>query len=145
MRTGALLATATAVLAGGLGLAPVANAATTCTFDPTFHVLSVGMDTDGGQTVLAVGPSGDIQVRGGGPVLGCSGGNPTVGNTDSIQVVDSSDDPSTPAANDGDTHVSIIRPGDFHDGTGPTGFILNLNAGSSDELFIGDSGSTGDH
>jgi len=145
MRTGALIATATAVLAGALGIAPAANAATTCSFDPTFHVLSVGMDTDGDQTVLAVGPSGDIQVRGGGPVLGCSGGNPTVGNTDSIQVVDSSDDPSTPAANDGDTHVSIIRPGDFHDATGPTGFILNLNAGSSDELFIGDSGSTGDH
>ena len=82
MRTGALIATATAVLAGALGIAPAANAATTCSFDPTFHVLSVGMDTDGDQTVLAVGPSGDIQVRGGGPVLGCSGGSPTVGNTD---------------------------------------------------------------
>jgi hypothetical protein len=58
---------------GRLG-SPAANAATTCTFDPTFHVLSVGMDADGDQTVLAVGPSGDIQVRGGGTVLSCSGG-----------------------------------------------------------------------
>ena len=100
---------------------------------------------DGDATVLAVGPNGAIQVRGGGPVLGCSGGDPTVANTDSIQVTDSSDDPSTPAANDGDTHVSIISPDGFRGPTKPTGFILNLNAGSSDELFIGDSGSTGDH
>jgi len=41
MRTGALIATAAAVLAAALGVAPAANAATTCTFDPTFHVLSV--------------------------------------------------------------------------------------------------------
>src|SRR5262245_9039291 len=73
-RHGALLARATAVLAGALGIAPAANAATTCTFDPTFHVVSVGMDADGDQTLLAVGPSGDIQVRGTGPVLTCDGG-----------------------------------------------------------------------
>src|SRR5262249_36495977 len=118
---------------------------TTCTFDPTFHVLSVGMDADGDATLLAVGPSGDIQVRGTGPVLTCDGGSPTVANTDSIQVVDSSDDASTPAPNDGNTHVSIIRPGDFHSASKRTGFIVNLNAGFDDALFIGDSGSTPDH
>jgi hypothetical protein len=58
MRTGALIATAAAVLAGALGVAPAANAATTCTFDPTFHVLSVNMEVQGDSTLLALGRAG---------------------------------------------------------------------------------------
>ena len=145
MRTGALIASAAAVLAAALGVAPAANAATTCTFDPTFHVLSVNMDTEGDSTLLALGPSGDIQVRGHGPVLSCAGGAPTLANTTSIQVVDNSDDPTTMQPNDGSTHVSLIEPSAFTHNGSPIFFVVNLNNGPLDELAALGSSAANQH
>src|SRR4051812_13729720 len=134
-----LLTVLTATAAAAFAFAPSANAATTCDFSAS--ILTVTMDQSYDTTLLAVAPSGTIQVRGGGPVLACAGGTPTATTTDTILVIDNSDDPSTPEATDGNTHVSIIGASSFAPGkTQEMGnsafseieFILNLNNGRDD-------------
>src|SRR4051812_7596750 len=140
--------TATVAVAIGLAAAPSANAATTCDFSAS--ILTVTMDQSYDTTLLAVSPAGTIQVRGVGPVLACSGGTPTVTTTDTVLVIDTSDDPDTPEANDGNTHVSIIGPGSFAPGKtqeqasnafSEIEFILNLNAGRDDLFMLGGAGA----
>jgi hypothetical protein len=67
-------------------------------------------------------------------VLTCAGGNPTLADTTSIQVVDNSDDPTTMQPNDGSTHVSLIDPSAFTHNGSPIFFVVNLNNGPLDEL-----------
>ena len=145
-----MLASLAAVSAIGLAAAPTADAATTCDFDPGLGLVNVSMTNDNDTTLVAVGASGDIQVRGGGPVLTCTGGSPTVTNTDTVLVVDNSDNPNTPASGDGNTRVSIIDPGAF--GPGKTleqgnpawseiEFILNGNNGNDELLLSGTPGA----
>jgi hypothetical protein len=69
------LVTAAAVLP--ISLAPaVASAATTCEYIGGSEILDATMDAPNDGMVLAVSANGEIQVRGGGPVLACAAGNP---------------------------------------------------------------------
>ena len=124
----------TAAVALALGLAPAASAATTCEVD-TGQVLNVDMTTTNSNALVAVGPSGDIQVRGTGPVLTCANAQPTLATISTILVVDDSDDPTTPTANDGNNQVSIIDPTLFLHGATPIGWVITFNKGFNDELF----------
>ena len=108
----------TAALAA-IALAPgSATAATTCAHDAG-GVLTVTMSAHGDQAIMKLGASGtDIQVSGFGPVA-CTGTAPSLFNTDTVLVLDQSDDPSTPAGNDGGTLVSILEPAYFAPGKTP--------------------------
>jgi Ca2+-binding RTX toxin-like protein len=120
------LVTAAAVLP--ISLAPaVASAATTCEYIGGSEVLDVTMDAPNDSTVLAVS-AGEIQVRGGGPMLACAGGTATTANTEFINVFDTSGD---------GTHTSIIDPPDF---AADVGIILAPGAGI-DHLFLGVTGT----
>src|SRR6266545_8219743 len=102
MRKGALdlnkgrigtLATLAAALVIWLAAAPGASAATTCDYDPGLGLINVQMTAEGDSALFKVGPSGEIQIRNNGPVLTCTGGDPTVLNTDNVIVADTSDNP----------------------------------------------------
>src|SRR5262245_52277557 len=139
-----IAATAVAITAGSaLAFAPGANASTSCDYQAP-GILTVTMTEQFDSALLTTGSTGSIQLRNHGPVIGCSGGVPTVTNTDSILVVDQSDDPATPASLDGSTSVSIVEPASFspgrtqeqgNDAFSEIEFILNLNDGG-DELAL---------
>ena len=86
-----------------------------------------------------------------GPIVTCTGGQATTTNTDTVLVVDNSDNSSTPAPNDGNTTVAINSPTSF--GPGATleqgnalyseiEFTIDPNGGTHDRMQIG--GTTGD-
>ena len=100
----------TAAVALALGLAPAASAATTCEVD-TGQVLKVDMTTTNSNALVAVGPSGDIQLRGTGPVLTCANAQPTLATISTILVVDDSDDATSPPRTTATTRFrSSTRP-----------------------------------
>ena len=111
MRRSTTLAVALSV-ASALVPAVGAQAATTCTFSGS--LLFVEMSADGDLTHLETGGGGVILVDGAsGPVICGPDGPPTVNNTETVAVVDSSDLPSTPEPTDGTTRVEIVEPSAF--------------------------------
>jgi len=132
-----------------LGLVPAADAATTCATEPG-GIVRVDMDAD--LDVAQFTDEGGVIVvhnRTGAPVSCTGSDTPTVQNTDTILVVDGSDDPSTSAPMDGNTDVRIVQPSDFAPGkTAEQGhpsnieFFINPNDGQSDVLdLVGGQGS----
>ncbi len=130
-----------------------AQAATTCSFNG--DLLFVEMSADGDIAHLEVGGGGVILVDGAsGPVICGPDGPPTVTNTETAAIVDSSDAPSTPAPTDGTTEVEIVAPSSFVPGAtlndeggglGEIEFAINLGAGAADRLeVVGNSTATAD-
>jgi Ca2+-binding RTX toxin-like protein len=77
-----------------------------------------------------------------GPVV-CSGAAPTTANTDTVLILDDSDNFATAIGHDGDTQVSISEPADFapgktreDPGDGEVEFLVDTKAGR-DELVAG--------
>jgi Ca2+-binding RTX toxin-like protein len=93
-----------------------ANAAVTCTYsgDP-FNVATIRLGEPGDRADVEV-VGAEIQVRGGTVPCPGAGGPPTVDNTDTILINDTSDDPATPVAADGGTGIEIGRPSTFAPG-----------------------------
>ncbi len=110
------------IVAATMLLAPAAGAATTCEYDGSAEVLNVKMSANGDSALLKVS-SGDIQVRGGGPVLNC-GTTPTLANTEFVNVFDES--------GNGSTTVSILQPADF----AGLGINLVMGDGEFDRLLL---------
>ena len=143
MRRSTTLAVALSV-ASALVPAVGAQAATTCTFSGS--LLFVEMSADGDLTHLETGGGGVILVDGAsGPVICGPDGPPTVNNTETVAVVDSSDLPSTPEPTDGTTRVEIVEPSAFVPGAtenaeggglGEIEFAINLNAGNADDVRL---------
>ena len=130
-----------------------AQAATTCSFNG--DLLFVEMSADGDIADLEIGGGGVILVDGAsGPVICGPDGPPTVTNTETVAIVDSSDAPSTPAPTDGTTEVEIVEPSAFVPGAtlndeggglGEIEFAINLGAGAADRLeVVGNSTATAD-
>ena len=140
------------VLAGvsALTLATPAGAAVTCTFNT--DLLDVQISESDDSAVFGIGGGGTILVNNGATPVPCGpGGPPTVDNTETVAVVDNSDDPATPTPFDGDTSVVIHDPASFAPGkTVESGsaqfseieFAVNSNDGSDDfELQGADPGA----
>ena len=99
-------------VATALVLPAGAQAATTCSFNG--DLLFVEMSADGDIAHLEIGGGGVILVDGAsGPVICGPDGPPTVTNTETVAIVDSSDAPSTPPPTDGTTRVEIVEPSAF--------------------------------
>ena len=112
-RIAAIAATAAVGLGAAGAGAPNADAATTCKF--TNATVEVHMTAHKDSASFAIA-SGTIGIGGDtGPVT-CNGGTPTTQNTDSILIVDDSDNLDTAAGNDGSTRVSIHEPEQFGPG-----------------------------
>lgn len=105
-RITAIAAAAVALIAAGAG-ASGAHAATTCKFNNA--VVEVHMTEHKDEASFATA-SGTIGIGGNDGPVTCSGGTPTVRNTDSILVVDDSDNLATAAGYDGNTSVYIHEP-----------------------------------
>jgi Ca2+-binding RTX toxin-like protein len=121
-------------LLASLGLASAAHATTTCTFAPNSHAIGIGMSQNGDDTRLSVGTGGAIVVRDSTTAtVACSGGSPTVINTDIINVTDNSG---------ASTLVRIDRPNAFapgftSEGPGePSEIEIHLNLGSGPDDFV---------
>ena len=136
------LAAAAAVIAVLAGLAaPGAQAATTCDHSVP-GLLEVHTSSQGDFAIVSTA-GGAIRVGARVATVTCAGAPATTTSVDTILVVDDSDNPATPATNDGDTYVSINEPSSF--GPGKTGeasgvseieFLVDPKAGR-DELDIG--------
>lgn len=111
-RTLATALTAVAALAA-LG-ATRAEAATTCAHSVP-GLLEVHMSAHTDQAALSTA-AGAIRVVGRANVAACDGAPATTASIDTVLVVDESDNPSTPAVNDGDTYVEIFEPASFAPG-----------------------------
>lgn len=142
-----------AVVAGALALAPSAGAAITCQYDPASDQLSVQMGAENDHLQFQASVTGDILVRQQGPIVTCTGGQATRTNTDTIVAVDNSNNPATPALNDGNTTVAINEPTSF--GPGATleqgnalyseiEFTIFPNGGTRDRMQIGGTTGTDD-
>ncbi|MFI5028177.1 MAG: calcium-binding protein [Solirubrobacterales bacterium] len=114
-------------------LPAAAGAETACKYEGLAKVLQVTMSAEGDTALLKVAASGEIQVRGHGPVIACTAGPPMTSDTTDINVFDNT--------SNGNTSVSILEPSTF---APTTGIILAFGGGSLDELQL--SGTTGnDH
>ena len=132
-------------LAAGLSGPPPAEAAVTCTFDSQ-DIVNVAMTANNDSVGLSVDGSGNIVVEATAPIT-CpgTGGPPTVTNTETVLIADNSDDPATPAPEDGSTEVRITEPTDFSPGdTQEQGsdafseieFLINLDDGANDRFQV---------
>jgi Ca2+-binding RTX toxin-like protein len=131
------LGAALMTLAAALVLTPSAHAATTCTFNTDLLFIQMSEHEDG--AFLELGPAGIILVNGStGPVACGPAGPPTVTNTNAVAIVDESDDPGSPAPNDGETAAQIVDPAAFAPGATATNengglaeieFAVNLEGG----------------
>ena len=77
--------------------------------------------------------------------IACGGAPATTASIDTVLVVDESDNPSTPAVNDGNTFISIDEPASFGpgktaeaDGASEIEFLVDTKAGE-DALYAGGS------
>jgi Ca2+-binding RTX toxin-like protein len=104
----------TAGLAAAVTGAPAADAATTCTFSNA--VLEVHMSAHRDLASLSIAANTQISVGGPNGPVACTGVVPATATTDTVLIVDDSDDPATPAAGDGATLLSITDPTDFSPG-----------------------------
>jgi Ca2+-binding RTX toxin-like protein len=112
-RITAIVAAAAVSLTAAGASAPGADAATTCKFSNDVVEVRMTQHKDSASFATA---SGTIGIGGpDGPVT-CSGGTPTTRNTDSILILDRSDNLATAAGNDGSTRVSIHEPAVFGPG-----------------------------
>ena len=135
------IAAAAAVIAVLAGLAaPGAQAATTCAHAVP-GLLEVHTSAQGDFAYLKTA-GGTISVRGFGVAVTCAGAPATTTTIDTILVVDDSDNPSTPAVNDGNTYVGIDEPTTFGpgktaeaDGVSEIEFLVDPKAGV-DELSM---------
>jgi hypothetical protein len=112
-----------AAVIGSLAVAAApANAAVTCSYDLVTRTVTVNMSAVSNTVQLQIGAGGAIQAL---PAT-CSGG-PTVTNTDTIGVTDTSG---------GATSMTVVEPAAFAPGFGPDGdtvpeieFIVDFGAG----------------
>lgn len=126
-------------------LAAPAGAATSCTYDPVLHTVLIQMTGHEDSARVEVLPGGTIEIAGAGGPTACAGGDPTTTTTESIHVVDTSDDPATGAPADGDTTVTLVRPQELSPGvtieSGDAAFSeievsLALGGGQHDRLTV---------
>ena len=106
------------------------------------------MSASGDSAELEIGAGGTLLVNDGATPVACGpGGPPTVTNTETVAIVDSSDDPMTPAPFDGKTNIVIHGPAAFAPGKTLEGgtaefseieFAVNPNDGSDDLMLRGD-------
>jgi Ca2+-binding RTX toxin-like protein len=138
------VAAATVAVLAGLA-APSAQAATTCAHSVP-GLLEVHTSSQGDFAIVSAA-GGAIGVRNLAGTITCAGAPASTASIDTILVVDDSDNPTTPATNDGDTYVSIKEPAGF--GPGKTGetdgvseieFLVDPKAGR-DELAMGGGGA----
>ena len=122
------LAAAAAVVVSGL-VASGAQAAVSCSF--TNAVVEVRMTGNLNSANLSV-DGGAIRVNG----SGC--GTATTVNTDAVLVKDESDNPATPAGNDGNTYVGIAEPSRFGPGKTDEPFPLEDEI----EFYVDTNGGT---
>ena len=132
-------------------LAAPAGAATSCAYDPVLHTVQIQMTAHRDSARVEVLPGGTIEIAGAGGPAVCAGGDPTTTTTESIHVVDTSDDPATAAPGDGDTTVTLVRPQELSPGVtienGDPAFseievTLSLGSGLHDRLaLIGSAGA----
>ncbi|MGC1166626.1 MAG: calcium-binding protein [Solirubrobacterales bacterium] len=132
------------VLAATVAAAPRADAATTCAFEN--DLLFIEMNALGDRAHLEIGGFGTILVDGATePVICGPEGPPTVSNTETVAIVDSTDNPASPAPVDGSTIVEVVEPSAFAPGKSTTGenggageieFAVNMNVGSNDTLLL---------
>ncbi|HYI37324.1 MAG TPA: calcium-binding protein [Thermoleophilaceae bacterium] len=129
---------------GALALPSTAAAVTSCDHG-TAGVLVITTSETRDQVILQVGAGNSIQVFDENLVT-CSGGAPHTKSVDTVLVVDDSDDPTTPTANDGSMLVSIASPEAFAPGktaeaTGASEieFLMDTRAGR-DRLVLGGPG-----
>jgi Ca2+-binding RTX toxin-like protein len=113
IRRKTLIALAAAFAAAGTGV-PTADAATTCTL--ANDLLEVHMTADRDSAHLATLANTQITVSGRSGAVACSGGVPTTANTDTVLIVDDSENLETATGNDGRTQLSIHEPADFGPG-----------------------------
>ena len=118
-RTTKLALAALAALAVVGGGASGAEAATSCTF--ANDVVEVRM-SEHGDVAGIVTESDTIAINGPGGRIRCAGGIPTTATTDTVLVVDESDNLATAAGSDGDTTVFIEEPATFRPGKTSEGF-----------------------
>ena len=118
-RTTKLALAALAALAVVGGGASGAEAATSCTF--ANDVVEVRM-SEHGDAAGIVTESDTIAINGPGGRIRCAGGIPTTATTDTVLVVDESDNLATAAGGDGDTTVLIEEPATFRPGKTREGF-----------------------
>jgi hypothetical protein len=135
----ALVAVTALVFAAAGAQAPAAHAATQCSL--ANGLLEVHMTQDDDRAGLV--PAGTtIVVLDRANAVACAGGTPTTANTDTVLVVDDSDDPDTPAAKDGNTTLALYGPASFGPGKTPEAgggeieFVVNMNAGDRDHLLV---------
>lgn len=131
-----LLALATVAVA--VTGAQTAQAATTCAEGG--RVLTVSMTEHGDVATLRATPGGLIIVEG----VSCAG-TPTTTFVDTILVNDISDDPATPAGNDGATTLVIEEPAGFAPGhtqeptlPGEVEFLADVKGGQDRLILSGD-------
>jgi Ca2+-binding RTX toxin-like protein len=106
-RITAIVAAAAVALTAAGASAPGADAATTCKFSDGLVEVRMTQHKDSASFATA---SGTIGIGGADGPVTCSGGTPTTRNTDSVLILDRSDNLATAAGNDGSTRVSIHEP-----------------------------------
>jgi Ca2+-binding RTX toxin-like protein len=112
-RITAIVAAAAVALTAAGASAPGADAATTCKFSNAVVEVRMTQHKDSASFATA---SGTIGIGGADGPVTCSGGTPTTRNTDSILILDRSENLATAAGNDGNTRVSIHEPAGFGPG-----------------------------
>ena len=138
MRTTVVIAVVAAAAAAAH--APAAHAATTCSLAAGLLEVTMTQHDDRAHLSTAAGAIA-IGARGGVPVT-CAGGTPTTTNTDTVLVVDNSDNPATPVATDGNTTLTLRDPASFAPGKTPEGtageieLFANMKDGVDDQLEV---------
>jgi Ca2+-binding RTX toxin-like protein len=127
-----------------LAISPAAEATVSCNF--TTDQVNVQMTGPGDVAKLEIGGGGTILVDdANGPIICGPGGPPTVTNTQTVAIADTSDNAGTPAPTDGSTRVEIFQPSAFvpgaslsgeNGGLGEIEFALYPNDGSDDTLRL---------
>lgn len=138
------LALGAILVLGALVFAPSAGAAVGCNF--TTDQVNIQMTAPGDVAKLEIGGGGTILVDDAtGPIICGPAGPPTVTNTQTVAIADTSDIPGTPAPMDGSTRVEIAEPSTFVPGATLTGengglgeieFNLYPNEGNDDTLLL---------
>ncbi len=139
-----MAAAGASALVGTLALAAPAAATVSCTFNT--DLLDIQMNAPDDFVSLQVGGGGIILVDGPtGPVICGPAGPPTVTNTETVAIVDTSDDPGSADPNDGSTFAVVQNPAAFAPGASLNGegggipeieFAVNLNTGDDDQLQL---------
>jgi RTX calcium-binding nonapeptide repeat (4 copies) len=150
----ALLAlTGASLAASALGGAAAADAAVSCKLINDLVYIEMSADNDltlvrpeGANVGLYSDPFASNAVT-------CSGGTPTLANTETIAIVDMSDDTQRPGQFDGDTIVHVHEPDQLgpgktqengNDAFSEIEFAINLGVGETDGIQISDKNASTD-